>query len=73
MPKTPRISPDEFIRILKKIGFHEARQVGSHKIFLRNGIRTTVPCHKGEIIHPKIIKTFVNDIGLSMEEFIKLV
>ena len=73
MPKLPRISPDEFIGVLKGLGFSQVRQVGSHKIFKNsNGLRVTVPYHRGEIIHPKILKTFLNDSEISIESFIEL-
>ena len=39
----------EAIRRLKREGWIEVRQAGSHKQFMKNGIRITVPDHKGDL------------------------
>ncbi|MEZ8221123.1 putative RNA binding protein YcfA, dsRBD-like fold, HicA-like mRNA interferase family [Candidatus Fervidibacteria bacterium JGI MDM2 JNZ-1-D12] len=41
----------EIVRVLKKLGFIEHRQVGSHLTMLRpkDGERVTVPMHLGDI------------------------
>lgn len=73
MPKLPRITPDKFVRVLIKLRFLEVRQVGSHKIFRGiDNIRVTVPYHKGTNLHPKILKTFLQDTKLTVEKFIEL-
>ena len=36
MPELPHISGDEAIKIFKKLGFHEARQKGSHVVMRRD-------------------------------------
>jgi len=48
-------------------GFVMVRQSGSHKIF-RNpeGTRITVPFHSGKILHPKLLKSILEDAGLSV-------
>ncbi len=51
MKKLNPIAPEKLIRILKKQGFEEIRQKGSHKLFRDAEGRTTViPFHKGEKI-----------------------
>ena len=67
--KTPRITADKLLKLLKNKGFVIVRQSGSH-IILRNekGVRVTVPCHSGKIIHPKIIKNIMNDAELTLED-----
>ncbi len=67
--KTPRITADKLLKLLKTKGFFIVRQSGSH-IILRNekGVRVTVPCHSGKVIHPKIIKSILNDAELEIEE-----
>ena len=44
-------------------------KTGSHKIY-RNpeGRRTTVPFHAHKILHPKLLKSILNEAGLSVEE-----
>ena len=72
MPKIPRITATRFIKIISSLGFSESRQEGSHKIFKNHhGVRVTVPCHGSRTLHPKIIKTFLIDARITLEEFIK--
>ena len=39
----------EAIRRLKREGWIEVRQTGSHKQFVKNGKRMTVPDHRGDL------------------------
>jgi predicted RNA binding protein YcfA (HicA-like mRNA interferase family) len=71
--KLPRVKADKVIKVLEKLGFTLARQSGSHKIYRNNkGIMITVPYHSGKILHPKLLKSILRDIELSVEEFKKL-
>jgi predicted RNA binding protein YcfA (HicA-like mRNA interferase family) len=73
MTRIPRITSKELIKAICKMGFEFQRQTGSHKIYKNNdGLRITVPDHAGKIIHPKIIKTILNDTGITVDEFISL-
>jgi len=50
--KLPRVTADEVIKALKRVGFSLVRQSGSHKIHKNaQGKRVTVPCHAGRILH----------------------
>lgn len=73
MPKLPRLTAKNLIKILEKKGFLMVRQSGSHKIY-RNleGVRATVPFHGSKILHPKIVKQILNDLKLSSEEIKKM-
>jgi predicted RNA binding protein YcfA (HicA-like mRNA interferase family) len=73
MSKLPRIDSGKMLKALNRLGFRPVRQSGSHMI-LRNarGVRVTLPVHSGKILHPKIVKTILNDIGMSAEEFLEL-
>lgn len=68
--KLPRIDSGKALKVLKRLGFNVVRQSGSHMI-LRNkeGIRVTLPHHSGKILHPKILRTILSDIGISKREF----
>ena len=71
-PKIPRLTAKEIIRFLEKNGFVLTRQSGSHKIYKNlNGKRVTVPYHTGEILHPKLVKSILNDAGWTVEDFIR--
>lgn len=68
--KLPRVTANEIIRIVEKMGFYFIRQSGSHKIYKNNeGKRVTIAYHSGKILHPKIVKSILVDVGISVDEF----
>ena len=72
--KLPRVTANEMIKIVEKMGFHFIRQSGSHKIYKNNeGKRVTIAYHSGKILHPKIIKSILVDVGISVDEFKKII
>ncbi len=71
--KLPRVKSAKVIKVLEHLGFSLVRQSGSHKIYKNNkGVRVTVPYHSGKILHPKLLKSILRDIELSIEKFKKL-
>ncbi|MBI2846364.1 MAG: type II toxin-antitoxin system HicA family toxin [Chloroflexi bacterium] len=71
--KLPRITADEVVQALERAGFRLSRQSGSHKIYKNQaGKRTTVPYHKGKVLHPKVLSSILKDAQLSKEDFLKL-
>ena len=71
--KLPRLTAAEIIKILEKCGFALARQSGSHKIYKdENGNRATVPFHASKILHPKVLKSILNEADLSAADLNKL-
>jgi len=74
MPKLVPISAKKMIKILKKKGFLVLRQKGSH-IFLENfktKYTTVVPLHSNENLGIGLLKSILNDIEMSVEEFDRL-
>lgn len=70
--KLPRVSASEIIKVLEKCGFVMTRQSGSHKIYKNSeGKRATVPFHAGKILHPKVLKSILNEADLTVEELKK--
>ncbi|HKM82490.1 MAG TPA: type II toxin-antitoxin system HicA family toxin [Candidatus Acidoferrum sp.] len=73
MPKLPSVSGERVIRVLKRVGFVELRQKGSHvSLEKRTGdkvFKTVVP------IHSELAKGTLSDIlkqsGLTLEEFLE--
>jgi len=62
----------DIIRALKKMGFCEVRQKGSHQCFQHNDGRfTLVPCHSGEDIGRGLLRQIMREINVSPEEFSK--
>ena len=74
MRKLNPITPDKLIKIIKKRGFKEIRQKGSHKFFRDSEGRTTVvPYHKGEKIGRGLLIKILKDIDITRDEFINLI
>ena len=72
-PQLPRLTAKEIISVLEKNGFALARQSGSHKIYINAvGKRVTVPYHTGKTLHPKLLKSILNDAGWTVQTLIDL-
>lgn len=57
---------------MKKLGFIEVRQRGSHKQFRHpDGRGTTVPVHKGRDISPILLRKIAQDLNLTVDEFLE--
>ncbi|MCD6233152.1 type II toxin-antitoxin system HicA family toxin [bacterium] len=75
MKKLPSLTAKQVIKILKRLGFHEDRQKGSHLVLVNSLTkrRTVIPIHSGKTIKKPLLKTIIEkDIGISIEEFVKL-
>ena len=72
MSKLPSISGKECIKALKKIGFYQKRQEGSHIIMRRDEpfAQVVVPNHSG--IAKGTLRAIVRDVGLTVEDFVAL-
>lgn len=72
MGNVPVLKAAEVVSILKKLGFAQVRQRGSHAQFRRaDGRGTTVPLHKGRDISPVLLRKIAQDINLTTEEFLQ--
>jgi predicted RNA binding protein YcfA (HicA-like mRNA interferase family) len=68
--RLPVLDPREVITILRRLGFEEVRQRGSHQQFRHtDGRVTTVPVHGGRDISPTLLCQIIKDVGLSPDEF----
>ncbi len=73
-PRAPRIAADDFLRALRRDGWLEAHQEGSH-IQLRHPRkpgRVAVSYHRGDIMNPKTLSRALEQAGLTLEELRKL-
>ena len=69
MTKISPIKPRRLIKFLKKQGFLEIRQKGSHKFFAHPDGRTTViPFHPTKEIGPGLLRKILDDIKVSPRE-----
>jgi predicted RNA binding protein YcfA (HicA-like mRNA interferase family) len=73
MSKLPIVNAKQLEKLLLQLGFITQRQKGSHKFYKHpDGRYTTIPHHPGEDLSRPLIKTILNQIDLSSEEFIQL-
>jgi len=74
MAKLPSLTARKVIRALKRAGFVEDRQKGSHLILIHpeKKVRTVVPVHSGRTIKEPLLRAIVRDANLWADEFMKL-
>ena len=73
MPKLPVVKAKQLLKTLIKLGFCKHHQAGSHiQLKHPDGRRTTVPCHPSHEIRPGTLKAILDDIEISVYEFIKV-
>lgn len=71
--RLPRLTAKQIIIVLERSGFVLTRQSSSHMIYKNEyGSRATVPFHPGKILHPKILKSILNDADITVAELIEL-
>ena len=73
-PKIPIVTAKELIRALKRTGFSEDRQKGSHLTLInpKTNKTVTIPVHTGVDIGKGLLKKIITEAGLTTEEFINL-
>ncbi len=74
MSKLPVVPAREVIRIAEKLGFAFDRQKGSHAVYLRtsDNRRLVIPDHKGRDLKPGTLRGLIEDMGLSVDEFVRM-
>jgi predicted RNA binding protein YcfA (HicA-like mRNA interferase family) len=68
MPELPRISGNEAIKALKKLGFYEARQKGSHVVMRKDDRGCVIPLHKNLAIGT--LRNAIRQAGITVDEFV---
>lgn len=74
MSKLPVVSAREVIRAAERLGFTFDRQKGSHAVYLcaSDRRRLVIPMHKGRDLKPGTLRGLIDDMGLSVDEFTRL-
>jgi predicted RNA binding protein YcfA (HicA-like mRNA interferase family) len=72
MSKLPRVSGEQVVAALQRIGFRVRRQHGSHIIMRRDEpfAQTVVPAHRE--LDRGTLRAILRQINLSVEDFIRL-
>jgi predicted RNA binding protein YcfA (HicA-like mRNA interferase family) len=72
-PKLPLLKPQQLVRALKRAGFYEHHQTGSHlqmKSLNRPELRVTIPVHAREI-KQLVLKSILKQADLTIDELRK--
>lgn len=74
MPRLPILKARDLMKVVKKAGFIYELTHGSHFIFRRptDGRLISIPSHKGKDLGRGITIALIKDMGLTTEEFLKL-
>lgn len=74
MPKLLPISGKKLVKLLEKYGYCVLRQKGSHVFMTGPDKRTSsvIPVHANEELGKGLLKAILNDLEISVEEFIKM-
>jgi predicted RNA binding protein YcfA (HicA-like mRNA interferase family) len=75
MARLPSLTARKVVRALKRVGFVEDRQRGSHLIPVHpdTRARTVVPIHPGRAIKEPLLRAILRDARLTVDEFLGLV
>ncbi len=72
MPKLPRPTGGEMIRLLESQGFRIVRIRGSHHVLQKGVLRTTVPVHGNRILRIGTLRAILRDVDMGPAAFIRL-
>lgn len=73
MTRMPRVTGKKVLSALRSAGFIVARVNGSHHHLHKPGSKlVTVPVHAGETLSPLVLRSILEQAGLTVEEFIEL-
>lgn len=73
MPKMPRISSREAIRVLERLGFEQVRQTGSHIVMKKKTVEGEIGCVVPVHRELKIgtLSGILKQAQISVEEFVE--
>lgn len=74
MSKLPVATAREVAAVAERLGFVLDRQRGSDAVYLRalDKRRVVIPMHKGKDLKPGTLRGILDDMGVSVEGFLKL-
>jgi predicted RNA binding protein YcfA (HicA-like mRNA interferase family) len=69
----PSARAEVFRRVAQRLGFERRRQSGSHESWIHpDGRLVTIPIHGGREIGPPLFHAIVKQLGISVDEFLRL-
>ena len=72
MSQLPQVEARRLVRALKRLGFVEARQTGSHLILkrLHPPARAVVPMHHGRNLKRRTLQAIIDEAGISVNDLL---
>ncbi len=71
-PSLPNITAAQLVRTLKRNGWMEVRQKGSHLTLERSGKVVTIPMHASTVLKRGTLKSILRQVGLSVDDLLRL-
>ncbi len=73
MSKLPRVTGQQVMKALTRLGFQLSHVRGSHHYLFhpQKRVMVTVPVHSGHILPPKTLTSILKQAKVSREEFIR--
>jgi len=73
-PKLPVVKARDLVRVATKLEFVFDHQKGSHAVYYRgkDKARVVIPMHTGQDIRTKTLEGILDDMGITVEEFRRL-
>jgi len=76
MTRLPAVTARQLVAVAQRIGFTFDCQKGSHAVYVctteRGPLRIVVPIHKGRTLKRGTLHGLIDDMGLSVQEFVEL-
>lgn len=74
MSKLPIVTARDVIRVAERAGFEFDRQRGGHAVYRRGSDRRriVIPMHKGRDLKPGTLRGIIEDMGLTVDQFVAM-
>jgi predicted RNA binding protein YcfA (HicA-like mRNA interferase family) len=70
--KLPVTKPKQVVRALERAGFTLRKGKGGHRTYIKGTLRVTVPYHASVDIKPGTLASIIEQAGMTVEDFLKL-
>ena len=70
MTKLPFLKPRQVVRALERAGFTLRKSKSSHRTYVKDSLRVTVPYHSTDI-KPGTLRSIIEQAGMTIEEFLQ--
>lgn len=70
MTKLPFLKPRQVVRALERAGFTLRKSKSSHRTYVKDSLRVTVPYHSADI-KPGTLRSIIEQAGMTIEKFLQ--